>query len=60
MMSDPDDFWTDDDRSVDDIGLAVDDLDFAIPGDDVTGVDADEREVELDQDQDLGVEPDDY
>ncbi|WP_156109681.1 hypothetical protein [Cryobacterium sp. MLB-32] len=54
-MSDPDDeFWTDEDRMVQEIGSAVDDLDFDLEAIENAGSDADEREVELD------VEPDDY
>lgn len=54
-MSDPhDEFWTDEDRMVEDIGSAVDDLDYDVKEAEVAGPDADEREVNLD------VEPDDY
>ncbi|MBB5639628.1 hypothetical protein [Cryobacterium roopkundense] len=53
-MSDPEEFWADEDRIVEDIGLAVDDLEFMIEETEIVGPDADEREVNLD------VEPDDY
>jgi len=46
-MSDSDEFWADDDRVVEDIGAAVDDLDFGVAETDDEGFDADEREVGL-------------
>lgn len=49
MNSDPDIFWTDENREVDDPRLPVDDLDL---DDDRPGIDADDRTVALDVDQD--------
>ena len=53
-MSDPDEFWTDEERIVEDMGSAVDDLDVDFEETEIVGPDADVREVKLD------VEPDDY